>query len=305
MKKIIWGIAAVMGIVILSLTLGNTEKQELTSQVKNTVNASQVEAIKSLKSEGSSATLGELIEAGVSSASYELYDPAEDGNTYVTIKGNITYNEQPVVVALQYKKVGEDSYEFYTMTYNDVPQNELEAAAFFQYLQESYDKKQQDSVSAEAYKVAPVVSQTESPKKAEKAEPKSAHYSNVRYGFSIDFSLDWGEPFESDNGDGAIFFQDDYYDVRAYGSYLMEDSLMEELQASYAGWEYEEISIKGAEVAYALNYSGEESFHQIWLAYKEGIVYKLDYTRIFNEDFEEAEAMDEMVNEMKASFKIH
>ena len=114
-----------------------TEQQEVKSTLLNTVESSIVKQIKSLTtSEG--VMLGELIEAGMGSCTNELYDPAEDGNTYVTISGNITYDGIPVVAKLQYKQISETEFEFYTLVYNDLPCTQLETAAFFEYLYESY-----------------------------------------------------------------------------------------------------------------------------------------------------------------------
>ena len=95
-----------------------TEQQEVKSTLLNTVESSIVKQIKSLTTpEG--ILLGDLIEAGMGSCTYELYDPAEDGNTYVTISGNITYDGIPVVAKLQYKQISESEFEFYTLVYND------------------------------------------------------------------------------------------------------------------------------------------------------------------------------------------
>ena len=114
-----------------------TEQQEVKSTLLNTVESSIVKQIKSLTTpEG--ILLGDLIEAGMGSCTYELYDPAEDGNTYVTISGNITYDGIPVVAKLQYKQISETEFEFYTLVYNDLPCTQLETAAFFEYLYESY-----------------------------------------------------------------------------------------------------------------------------------------------------------------------
>lgn len=305
MKKINLVIVVVLGVIILGMALGNTEKQEIISQVASVVNADQIAAIKALQSEGSEATLGELIEAGVSSATYELYDPAEDGNTYVTIKGNITYNDQPVVVALQYKQIDEDNYEFHTMTYNDIPQNQLESAGFFEYLNDSYKKKRNEVSVEEKAEVKAEEVKSEPVKTVAEPQKKISVYENGNYGFVVNYPSEFGEPFESDSGDGAVLFQDDYYDIRVYASYLMEDSVKEYLEAYYSGWDYTEAMVEGANNAYKLEYFGEESYQSVLVAYKNDTIYTAYYSRLFNEDFETAEKMDEMASRVVDSFEIY
>ncbi len=123
-----------------------TDQQEVKSSVQNTSNSPEVQSIRNMTTnEGSK--LGDLFDAGMGSPSYELYDPAEDGNTYVTIKGNMIYKEVPVVVTLQYKKINDDEYEFYTLTTNDIPVNEIEASQFFEYFKSEYTKKENEKSS--------------------------------------------------------------------------------------------------------------------------------------------------------------
>lgn len=141
MKKNIYMII-VMSIALFTSCSMN-EQQEIKSIVKSVTNEEEMSLIKNMELDGN-VKLGDLVDAGVGSPTYELYDPAEDGNTYITIKGNITYNDIPMVVALQYKKVSEENYEFYTITYNDVPQNELERIAFFNYLYEVYNSETEE-----------------------------------------------------------------------------------------------------------------------------------------------------------------
>lgn len=146
-KKIKKGLLLiVMSMLLLFLLIGcdDMDEQAVKSVVNETVNSTQVESIKSMVLE-TGHTLGELIEAGLSSPTYELYDPAEDGNTYVTIKGGVNYAGQDVIAGLQYKQIEEDDemsyFEFYTLVYNDVPQSLLEAGSFFEYLLASYEER--------------------------------------------------------------------------------------------------------------------------------------------------------------------
>lgn len=137
-------------ILLISILSGceSTNQQEVKSTLLNSVDSPIVSQIKNLNTpEG--IPLGDLIEAGMGSCTYELYDPAEDGNTYVTISGNITYNDIPVVAKLQYKQIGDSEYEFYTLVYNDLPRTELEVDEFFEYLYESYyDQNQAEGAAS-------------------------------------------------------------------------------------------------------------------------------------------------------------
>lgn len=137
MKKKVFQISILLMFMFFTTSCEMTEQQEIKSMVLEAVNSPQVEAIRSMTTD-QGVSLGDLIDAGVGSPTYELYDPAEDGNTYVTISGNITYNEIPVVLTIQYKKTVEENYEFYTLTLNDIPVKEYEVNQFFEYLYESY-----------------------------------------------------------------------------------------------------------------------------------------------------------------------
>lgn len=118
----------------------NTDQQELTSIAYDAIELPEVELIKSMEMDNG-ILLGDLFDSGLSSTTYELYDPADDGNTYVTIKGNATYNNQGIIITVQYKKMENDNYEFHTMAYNDIVQNEFEAISFFEYLYDQYEIK--------------------------------------------------------------------------------------------------------------------------------------------------------------------
>ncbi len=141
MKKIRLPLTIIMIVVAMFLDgCEGTDQQEVKSTLLNSIESPIVSQIKSLNTpEG--ILLGDLIEVGMGSCTYELYDPAEDGNTYVTISGNITYNGIPVVAKLQYKQINDSEYEFYTLVYNDLPRTELEVNEFFQYLYDSYNEQ--------------------------------------------------------------------------------------------------------------------------------------------------------------------
>ncbi|MNZ64339.1 hypothetical protein D3C78_825070 [compost metagenome] len=50
---------------------------------------------------------------------------ADDRNTYVNVKGEITYQGKNTNVLIQYKLNNDSSFEFYSLEFNGVPQNML------------------------------------------------------------------------------------------------------------------------------------------------------------------------------------
>lgn len=143
-KKILSLVIILIAMILISCS--PSDNQDLKHLLIDQESA-EVKAIKNMTMDGSNYKMGDLIDASLGSPTYELYDPAEDGNKYVTIQGKITYADVPVVATLQYKSVGEDRYEFHTLTFNEVPQNMLVTAQFFEFLESNYEEKQ----SAEKY----------------------------------------------------------------------------------------------------------------------------------------------------------
>ncbi len=104
------------------------------------------EDIKDFTFDGSDYSLGQLVDAAIGSPTYESYQSKEDGRTYVKITGNMVYDGVPVVSVLKYvwlgmSSDGSASYEFHSLTFNDVPQNELAIDQFFEFLEECAIKK--------------------------------------------------------------------------------------------------------------------------------------------------------------------
>lgn len=104
------------------------------------------EDIKEVRFYGSDYTLGQLIDAGIGSPTYESYQSKEDGRTYVKITGNMVYDGVSVVAVLKYVWLGMSSdgslsYDFHSLTFNDVPQNDLAIDQFFAFLEECAVKK--------------------------------------------------------------------------------------------------------------------------------------------------------------------
>ena len=104
------------------------------------------EDIKDFTFDGSDYSLGQLVDAAIGSPTYESYQSKEDGRTYIKITGNMVYDGVSVVSVLKYvwlgmSSDGSASYEFHSLTFNDVPQNELAIDQFFEFLEECAIKK--------------------------------------------------------------------------------------------------------------------------------------------------------------------
>ena len=104
------------------------------------------EDIKDFTFDGSDYSLGQLVDAAIGSPTYESYQSKEDGRTYIKITGNMVYDGVPVVAVLKYvwlgmSSDGSPSYDFHSLTFNDVPQNDLAIDQFFAFLEECAVKK--------------------------------------------------------------------------------------------------------------------------------------------------------------------
>lgn len=105
---------------------------------------------------------------------------------------------------------------------------------------------------------------------------KTMKYTNARFSFSVDYPQHWGEITESQNGDGAVLFQNDMIDVRAYASYsllALDLSFDDYINEYYYGWERNNAVVSGADKATKLTYHGEDSYQTALLAEKDGVVY--------------------------------
>jgi hypothetical protein len=133
-------ISTILLIIIVPLFISGcdiTTKQEIKSIISDIKESPEVTVVRKAPIDDS-VTLGDLIDSGISDTVWEIYDPAEDGNKYVTISGNVLYEDTLVVVKIQYQIYDDEKIGFNAMTYNDVPQKKLEATAMFNYLKEEY-----------------------------------------------------------------------------------------------------------------------------------------------------------------------
>lgn len=291
-------VVTVSSVVLMGCS--STDSQEVKHAILDAVESPMVASIKAMSFEGTDYTVGELVEASLGAPTYEYFNPAEDGFNYVTIKGNITYNEVPVVATLQYKEVGEESFEFYTLTFNDVPQNQMVVGDFFTFLIESYE--------SENVVEAPVdEAQTTEVKTKEAFET----YTNARYGFQIDYPSAWGEPMESENGDGAFLYSDAYYNVSAYASYLVvEPDFKTYMEKNYMGWQSTPLNISGVEESITLEKLGEDVYQFAIVLYKDGTIYTFDASQtIVREALSEAEekaylATEDFIGEVLGTFRV-
>lgn len=261
----------------------------------NSAESDEVQAIKALRVEGSNHTLGELIDAGVGNPVYELYDPAEDGNRYVTITGDMNYNEEPMRLALQYKDMGSDRYEFHTLTYNELPQDQYETVSFFEYLVSTYNQ---------GPPTAPALVSNETAG----AESDMVTYTNSRYGFAVSFPKHWGTVSESDNGDGGVLFSNGGIEVRAFAATMMESSLEEYIAEYYPDCEYSNTVVPGADVAYDIWLPGEIYYQTMVLAVKDGVVYGCMETKdLMDETYDESQkaSLEKEIQSVQDSFRVN
>jgi maltose-binding protein MalE len=139
LKQIYFVLVIVVG---LSFTAGCdiTTKQQISSVISNINESPEVVAVRGSHMDDD-VILGDLIDAGLSDTVWKIYDPAEDGNKYITISGNVLYKDTLIVVKIQYQMFDDEKIEFTAMSYNDVPQNKLNTAAMFSYLKSEYETK--------------------------------------------------------------------------------------------------------------------------------------------------------------------
>lgn len=279
----------VLNYIIISLVLIVTsvltgcsliEQQEVNSSVQNAINSPEVQSIRNMTT-NDGLKLGDLFDAGMGSPSYELYDPAEDGNTYVTIKGNMIYKEVPVVVTIQYKKIKETEYEVYTLTTNDIPVNEIEVSQFFEYFKSEYEKKEQaknmanTSTSSDEYNVTQIQPQT-----LEDSESNSTIIEKKELFYILLMSKDeminrYGNNYEV-QASGAEGLEQSYYykslginiryDNNGFVKFVTCDKKVNIYGVS-AGMDFKQIQIK----------LGKGKVNESWLETPENVVYNLTY----------------------------
>lgn len=117
-----------------------TTKQQISSVISNVKESPEVIAVRKLPMEDG-VILGDLIDTGLVDTVWKIYDPAENGNKYVTISGNVLYKDKLITVKIQYQMYDDEKIKFTAMTYNDVPQNEKSSAEMFRFLKKEYEAK--------------------------------------------------------------------------------------------------------------------------------------------------------------------
>lgn len=138
------------------------------------------------------------------------------------------------------------------------------------------------------------------------------YYANGRFGFSVKYPKEWGEVFESDNGDGAILYKDEDLDVRAYAGHMLDDSFQDYIKTYYKGWKYDkskEANVLGANQSVRLVYSDEERYKTALIAEKNGIVYTFHIDTMYLDDIKDSNFEEKSINLNKAeeaemTFKI-
>lgn len=308
MKPTIKRLSVLILMVIVSLRLigcTTTDKQNMKSIVLDVDKSQEVANIKSMTLTGTDYSIGELIDSALKSSTYELYNPAEDGNRYVTITGSLTYMNKPVLAVLQYKYIGHDEYEFYALEFNDIPQDKLTVSIFFDFLVENYTKNKGLDSNKENKNTN--VSKDSSINSSINKSYDTILYTNDRYGYSINYPKEWGIAEESEKGDGCILYIDDAEDIRVYASPLMETDFQSYLENYYEGWEQQKAYVTGANKAFKLIYQGEESYQTALVAEKNGIVYTFEVVDIYIDpeySIDNREKINDWIEEAESTFKV-
>ena len=71
-------------------------------------------------------TLQEMAEGFMGSPSWSSIK-SDDGGSYVNLNGDITLHEKPVKALIQFKLNQDDTFEFQSIEFNDIPQNMIMA----------------------------------------------------------------------------------------------------------------------------------------------------------------------------------
>jgi hypothetical protein len=131
--RLAWGFAFAMGMIINVAGVGNARSADPVAQ-----------SVRNGKLEGyQGVTLGEALESFMSNVKWESLK-ADDGHTYVNVRGGITYYDKPVTAVVQYKMIGKTgNFEFNAFEINEVPQSVLVYNALIEKAYEEVQQKQQ------------------------------------------------------------------------------------------------------------------------------------------------------------------
>jgi hypothetical protein len=110
--RLAWGFAFAMTMVVNVAGVGNARSAD-----------PAVQSVKDGKLYGyPSMTLGEALGGFMSNVKWESLK-ADDGHTYVNVRGSITYDGEPVTAVVQYKLIDKAGrFEFSAFEINGVPQ---------------------------------------------------------------------------------------------------------------------------------------------------------------------------------------
>ena len=109
------------------------KKREEKSSLWNklTGNDPDIERIKNGRLTGCpNKTINQMVDGFMSSPKWSS-GIAKDNIKFVNVKGKMTYMEKPVTADIQFILKGENSFEFYALEFNEIPQNKLMVGALF------------------------------------------------------------------------------------------------------------------------------------------------------------------------------
>ena len=109
------------------------KKREEKSSLWNklTGNDPDIERIKNGRLTGCpNKTINQMVDGFMSSPKWSS-GIAKDNIKFVNVQGKMTYMEKPVTADIQFILKGENSFEFYALEFNEIPQNKLMVGALF------------------------------------------------------------------------------------------------------------------------------------------------------------------------------
>lgn len=138
-KKVTAIILAACMILTLCSCSVNQAVQTLTD-ILNKFATSESEEVQCVKNGyfteySSDITLGELLDGFLSDSTWQYFE-SDDGIDIVECTGKCMYMDQEVEATVQFQLNDDDTFELYTLAFNDIPQNLFITAAFFEKMYE-------------------------------------------------------------------------------------------------------------------------------------------------------------------------
>ena len=140
MKKrlIVLTIAAIMALLLCSCTAEQATQTAIDAlNSVSTSDSPEVLGVKNgyLSEYSTTVTVGDAIDGFLSTPMWQYFQ-ADSGEKIVQCTGGCTYQEQNVEAKVQFQINDDDTFKIYTIAFNDISQNLLVTAAFFEKIYE-------------------------------------------------------------------------------------------------------------------------------------------------------------------------